>query len=152
MTAPDGWVQIIRGPHPLAEDGARGISLETTVVTLNSGHSRRSRSASFEREPSEGQTSSSRTSHQCFVESEAFVERARKRLQAHDAARQQVVQEGGCSDTDTVTQVQLLQPRVNKLQEEKDCLSNCMGPWSDPGSGSACPRRIFARLSRPCRR
>ena len=26
---------------------------------------------------------------------------------------------------------------------------NCMAPWSDPGSGSACPRRIFPRLSPP---
>ena len=109
-------------------------------------------------------------------QTEAFVERARKCLQAHDAARQQLVQEleegeGRLSRleaarthevavqpaqevrTDTATQVQQLQQMVNKLQEEKVLLSkNCMALWSGPGSGSACPRRIFPRLSRPCRR
>ena len=80
--------------------------LEAAVVaSRSSGHSRRSRSASLERESLEGQTSSSRTSHQCFAESDRSVRReGTKASPGHDAARQQLVQlEGSCSDTGSYT-------------------------------------------------
>ena len=123
--------------------------------SCSSGHSRWSRSASLEREPSDGQTSSSRTSRQCFAELDRSVRREGTKVSPGPRCRAPATRArvgrgrrstlsvaGSCSDTgshsstntrDTVTQVQLLQQMVNKLQEEKDALvEELHGPVERP--------------------
>ena len=87
---------------------------------------------------SDGKAFSTRTTNRCAVESASVVERARKRLIAHEAVRQQLVQELEESEArlarlrdvsaqapptslpDVGTQVKCLQQMVNQHQEERD--------------------------------
>ena len=110
-------------------------------------------------------------------QTEAFVERARKRLQAHDAARQQLVQELEKSEgrlsrlqeaartqeatvqptpearSDTATQVQLLQQMLNKLQEERDALAEELhGPVERPQVRQRVSPSHIPEVVSPCRR
>ena len=95
----------------------------------SSGHSRWSRSQTAAQE---------RPINALLSQTEAFVERARKRLQAHDAAgrlsrlqeaartQEATVQPTPEARSDTATQVQLSQQMVNKLQGmlwPKNCMA-----------------------------
>ena len=205
VTAPDGWVQIIRGPRPPS------VRWPKTVCTASAGASKpwqqiqgqapvgRWRQSEKPRSSVPPEVSiaaaqkrvggleaavtalaavgtvdgpevqvlkqslqkarraaQERPITALLSQTEAFVERARKRLQAHDAQKQLVQEleegEGRLSRlqeavrtqeatvrpaqevrTDTVTQVQLLQQMVNKLQEEKDALTEELhGPVERP--------------------
>ena len=206
VTAPDGWVQIIRGPRPPAERWPKSVraasagaskpwqqvqgqapvgrwrqsekprssvppevtmaaakkrvgGLEAAVAALAAVGTVDGPEVQVLKESLQKarRAAQERPINAMLSQTEAFVERARKRLQAHDAARQQLVQEleegeGRLSRlqevvrtqevtvqpaqevrTDTATQVQLLQQMVNKLQEEKDALvEELHGPVERP--------------------
>ena len=187
-TAPDGWVQIIRGPRPPSESwpkvGRNSVDLHPKSNEVRSFKGRWRRPQQFRASPppevvveaakkrvdgieaalgalaAVGTTDGpevqvlkdclSRAKRSAqerplavqISQTESYLERARKRLTAHDAARQTLVTDIEQSEgrlerlraaaadaiprprppADVETQVQGLQQMVNQLQEERDAL------------------------------
>ena len=193
VTTRDGWVQIIRGPRPPAERWPQSVRAASAGASkpwqqvqgqASVGRWRqsekprssvpRSHDCGCEEEGGRSQllqkwaqTSSSRTSHSMLSQIEAFVERARKRFQEHDAAatrarvgrgRRSILSvAGSCSDTGCCW----LHCTRGSIHSDAGPIvaTNCrrrrdvlVEELHGPGCGSACPRRIFPRLCRPCQR
>ena len=197
LPAPDGWVQIVRGPRPPSERWPKARRTSTVSQNLSQvprgqtvpGRWRQPLDVAVEAAKQrvsglEGalaalaavgtvdgpevqflkeclqkarRAAQERPITVLLSQTEAFVQKARKRLQVHDAERQQLVQELTESESrlsrlqevaraqeapvitppheqpDMATQVQHLQQMVNQLQEERDAVAEELhGPVERP--------------------